>query len=148
MEKIFSSVSLSDLKSVAREIKNLLGQRTLLLFAGEVGAGKTTLIGELCALLGMEASASPSFAIHHRYERQSQSLDHVDLYRVRDEADLESTGFWDLLAQETGWVIVEWADLVSDSAWPMDWDKFKIDIKKLPDEKRRITITHVENPTL
>ena len=127
---------------VAEEIKKLLSKKSLFLFIGEVGAGKTTIISEFCKLMNFKETSSPSFAIHHRYENKlGQSLDHVDLYRLEDEADLESTGFWDLFQQEEAWVMVEWADRIEFQSWPLNWSIFKIEIEKLNDEKRRVTIS-------
>ena len=131
----------SELFQVADAILKLMGPRTLFLFVGEVGSGKTTLISEICQRLGFYEAASPSFAIHHRYEnKQGQSLDHVDLYRLTDEADLESTGFWDLFQQKEACVMVEWADRIADHAWPINWPTFKVEFEKLEDEKRRVRI--------
>ena len=126
---------------VAQEIKKLLSQRSLFLFVGEVGAGKTTIISELCHLLGFTETMSPSFSILNRYENESgQALDHVDLYRLTDESDLESTGFWDLFQQEKAWVMVEWSDRIEDQAWPLDWSTYKVVIEKLENTIRRVRI--------
>lgn len=139
----------SDLFKAAEWIVKLLGVRTLFLFVGEVGSGKTTLISEICQMLGFHEVASPSFAIHHRYEnQQGQSLDHVDLYRVTDEADLESTGFWDLFQQQEACVMVEWADRVAEHAWPLNWSTFKVEFDKLDGERRRIRISAFKSSAL
>lgn len=137
----------SELPRVAEMILKLIEVRTLFLFVGEVGSGKTTLISEICNALGIDEVASPSFAIHHRYEnKQGQSLDHVDLYRLTDEADLESTGFWDLFQQEKACVMVEWADRIAEQAWPINWPTFKIEFEKLEGEKRRVRISRLTIP--
>ncbi len=139
----------SDLFQAAEWIVKLIGGRTLFLFVGEVGSGKTTLISEICQLLGFHEVASPSFAIHHRYENpKGQTLDHVDLYRVTDEADLESTGFWDLFQQKDTCLMVEWADRIADHAWPINWQTYKVEFEKLEGEKRKIRISPLKNPEI
>ena len=131
----------SELSVVARAIISKIENRNLFLFVGEVGSGKTTLISEVCQMLGFHEVASPSFAIHHRYEnKQGKSLDHVDLYRLKDEADLDSTGFWDLFQQSEACVMVEWADRIADHAWPINWPIYKIKFEKLEGEKRLVRI--------
>jgi tRNA threonylcarbamoyladenosine biosynthesis protein TsaE len=59
--------------------------------AGELGAGKTTLVRGACRALGVEAAVtSPTFAIGHRYRADGGLVvAHLDLYRlssVEDEA--------------------------------------------------------------
>lgn len=133
--------SKSDIPQLVSYLKSILSKKTLLLFVGEVGAGKTTTISELCRLLHMQEVASPSFAIHHRYENnKGQSLDHVDLYRLKSEEDLESTGFWDLFSQDSGWIVVEWADYLSSEAWPIYWPTYEVRFQKGLGEKRTVQI--------
>ena len=142
MNEIITICKKTETFKVVEAIQKLLGERSLFLFVGEVGSGKTTIISEICQALGFNEVASPSFAIHHRYEnRQGQSLDHVDLYRLTDEEDLESTGFWDLFQQDQAWIMVEWSDRVADHAWPIHWPTFKVEFEKLEGEKRQVQIS-------
>ena len=61
--------SLSDLDEVADEILSSLGERSVVLFRGEMGAGKTTLISRIAARMGVEDSVtSPTFALVNQYE--------------------------------------------------------------------------------
>ena len=141
MDLSISISSPNEVLIIAQEIKKLLSQRSLFLFVGEVGAGKTTIISELCHLLGFANPVSPSFSILNRYENEhGYSLDHVDLYRLNDETDLESTGFWDLFQQEKAWIMVEWSDRIEDHAWPLDWSTYKVEIEKLESTARRVRI--------
>lgn len=114
-------------------IDELFTDQTLCLLEGPVGAGKTESMKQICALYGFSNVASPSFAIHHRYENsQGQVIDHVDLYRLESEDDLESTGFWDLFAQDQSWVFVEWANLIDRHSWPLNWKKILVQIELTP----------------
>lgn len=133
--------SQKDLPLLVAALKNRLSSRSVFLFIGEVGSGKTTTVAALAEDLGMSLVASPSFAIHHRYENsQGKTLDHVDLYRIKDEEDLESTGFWDLFAQPEAWVIVEWADHLDPEVWPLQWDVYRVQFFRRKDEEREIQI--------
>lgn len=118
------------LEELYRNILPFIKDRALLLLSGPVGAGKTTSVQTLARLLGMKDVASPSFAIHHRYENtRGQILDHVDLYRLQDEEDLESTGFWDLFSQSQSLVVVEWADRLCEDVLPLNWQEIRVHLQ-------------------
>lgn len=135
----FHTKSPLELPKIAVELKKLFRPRTLLLLEGPVGAGKTELVKALCHELGLPQTASPSFAIHLRYENAdgSQFMDHVDLYRLESEDDLESTGFWDLFGALSGLVVIEWSDRLNQDLLPLNWYKIRVTIKKLPAENER-----------
>ena len=105
-----------------KSIDQFFQKKALCLLVGPVGSGKTESLKQIYDLYGFKDAASPSFAIHHQSRNQSgQILDHVDLYRIKDQDDLESTGFWDLFQSQASWIFVEWADLISLEAWPANW---------------------------
>jgi tRNA threonylcarbamoyladenosine biosynthesis protein TsaE len=75
--------SLSELSDVAREIIESLQGRTVVLFRGEMGAGKTTLISRIVEELGVEDNVtSPTFAIVNQYEGTECRIYHFDFYRI------------------------------------------------------------------
>ena len=75
--------SLSELSDVAREIIESLQGRTVVLFRGEMGAGKTTLISRIVEELGAEDNVtSPTFAIVNQYEGTECRIYHFDFYRI------------------------------------------------------------------
>lgn len=86
--------------------------RVWLLF-GEPGAGKSTLIREVAALLGVDPSvvSSPTFSIVNRYEGNGHTIWHFDLYRIRSERELFDLGMDEYL--ESGdWCFIEWPGLL------------------------------------
>lgn len=126
-------------KSFASELK----RPCVVLLAGELGAGKTQITKWFLEDLGVTDSASPTFAIHQEYTAKSGVIDHVDLYRLKSDADLESSGFWDLFKQPDGLVFVEWADRLPESVWPADWKKIFISIRKADADARKIDVRTV-----
>jgi len=115
-----------------------------------MGAGKTQIVRWFLTQLGVTEVASPTFAVHHQYASPGGPVDHVDLYRVESDEDLESTGFWDLIREPQTLVFVEWADRLPEDAWPLDQNIMRIHIQKLPpsDEARQIEFHQVVYPAL
>ena len=75
--------ALSDLPRVAEEIINSLNGRTVVLLRGGMGAGKTTLVSRIAALLGAEDTVtSPTFALVNQYEGSEYRIYHFDFYRI------------------------------------------------------------------
>lgn len=132
--------NLIELKEFWVEFLPHLSNRCILLMSGEVGAGKTTSVQMIAELLGMKDVQSPSFAIHLRYENtQGKSLDHVDLYRLKDDDDLESSGFWDLFAQKESLIIIEWANRLDFDYLPLNWQRVEVKFEKTSAEARKIS---------
>jgi tRNA threonylcarbamoyladenosine biosynthesis protein TsaE len=100
-------------RAAARELAQSLGGRGLVVaLVGPLGAGKTAFVQGLAEGLGLDPAevASPTFAIASEYpERDGLRLVHADLYRLESEAELEATGFRDLLVPAVV-LAVEWAD--------------------------------------
>ncbi len=53
--------------------------------------------------------SSPTFVYHQRYGSTAQPIDHIDLYRVKDDQiKLASSGILDIIETVPGWVLIEW----------------------------------------
>jgi tRNA threonylcarbamoyl adenosine modification protein YjeE len=109
-------MTLDDLKRVslswlAPEL--LEPQPKLVLLNGPMGSGKTTFVAMVAKQLGAGDAASPSFALHSRYEGHRGTIDHFDLDRLKSLDELESIGFWDLIDEAKSdprrFVMIEWA---------------------------------------
>lgn len=107
---------------------------TILLLSGPVGVGKTQAMKFIADYFGLSSEInSPSFAIHNRYETSSHSqsrvcIDHVDLYRLKDTDDLESTGFWDLFLELDNIIVIEWAERIDVEFLPVGWKKIVMNV--------------------
>jgi len=88
----------------------LRGGETLSLI-GELGTGKTLFAQGVALGLGVKDRViSPTFLIHRMYEGRLR-LHHFDFYRLRNETDLESVGFFDFQGEDPPAVVVaEWGD--------------------------------------
>jgi tRNA threonylcarbamoyladenosine biosynthesis protein TsaE len=77
---------------------------------GDLGAGKTTLVGGLLAALGHEGSVrSPTYTLIEPYELAGRDVNHCDLYRLRHPSELDDLGIRDLLTPRS-LLLVEWPE--------------------------------------
>lgn len=127
----------------AKDFVKDLHRPCVVLLDGPLGAGKTQTVKWLLEAMGVKDSASPTFAIHHEYPSSSGVIDHVDLYRLKSDADLESSGFWDLFLKSDGLVFVEWSDRLPDSVWPSKWRRIRIRLDVGTGGERRVTVETV-----
>ena len=77
---------------------------------GELGAGKTTFARGFLRALGVtEPVRSPTYTLLELYPAGALTLLHVDLYRLRDPADVESLGLREWAREGCVW-LVEWPE--------------------------------------
>jgi len=101
--------------AAGRAVGALLPEGSVLLLAGELGAGKTTLIRGIAAVLDVSQPVlSPTFAIIHEYSGRLP-LFHFDLYRIAAPEQLYEIGYLDYLARP-GIVVIEWPDRLGELA--------------------------------
>jgi tRNA threonylcarbamoyladenosine biosynthesis protein TsaE len=108
--------------AAARLLAGVLPEQGLLIvLSGPLGAGKTVFAKGVAAGLGINPGSvtSPTFGICSEYPLAGgRRLAHVDGYRLTSIADLEGTGFLDLLVPGT-LVLMEWGERFRD-ALPAD----------------------------
>ena len=72
---MISISQLGDLPQIATIILNQSYPQKIFLFYGEMGAGKTTLIKELCTQLGVrEQASSPTFSIVNNQKKRGKEM--------------------------------------------------------------------------
>jgi len=78
--------------------------------AGELGAGKTTLVRGLLEALGVEGPVrSPTYTLIESYPAAGRRLHHLDWYRLAGTDELEGVGLRELLGPGH-WVFAEWPE--------------------------------------
>lgn len=109
-----------------------------MLFSGEMGAGKTAFVrGALKAYNNTSFVSSPTFALVNDYGGTPR-IYHFDMFRVLDENDLYSSGFYDY-ADDESVLFIEWSENIIGFIKEYYSDKIiSIDIKKSEDENERI----------
>lgn len=82
--------------------------------AGDLGAGKTTLVQAICRGYGVtDEVTSPTFALVHRYNAPKSPVFHLDLYRLERPDELTNIG-WDEIMSEEALVLIEWPERAGD----------------------------------
>lgn len=99
------------------EIQNIANQiithskHKVLLFEGQMGAGKTTLIKAISKELGIvDVANSPTFSIVNEYRtKNNQTVFHFDLYRLEEEEEAYDMGI-DEYFDSGNWCFIEWPE--------------------------------------
>lgn len=137
MEKILEISSLDELDKVAEAVIESLDGRTIVAFDAPMGAGKTTLISRIAALLGAEDDVtSPTFAIVNQYQGTSRTIYHFDMYRIERVEEALDFGCEEYFASGN-LCLVEWPEKI-EVLLPEDTMVVKIEI--LSEEERRFVI--------
>ncbi len=85
----------------------------VLFLRGDLGSGKTCLVQGLAAGLGVGTRVtSPTFTLHGEYPGRLV-LNHLDLYRLDEGADLSGLGIMEMLAEAGTVTAVEWPELLA-----------------------------------
>lgn len=102
------------LPGAAKALLKAAAQARVFLFYAPMGAGKTTLIKELCRQLGSRDSfSSPTYSIVNEYSYPGGRIFHFDLYRLKSSEELFDLGIEDYL-QSGQYCFFEWPELVED----------------------------------
>jgi tRNA threonylcarbamoyladenosine biosynthesis protein TsaE len=134
----FKASSIDDLKQVSTYLLKAVEKEKIVLFSGELGAGKTTLIKEFCKYLGVtEEVSSPTFSLVNEYQSEIGPVYHFDLYRIQSEEELYDIGYEDYFF--SGYLcLVEWPEMASGII-PSNHVSVKI---REDNNQRIISVTH------
>ena len=112
--------------------------KKVILFNGEMGVGKTTLIKQLCKTLGVTgATSSPTFSLVNEYRTfEGETVYHFDLYRLNSEEEGYDMGL-DEYFYSDNWCFIEWPEKTPNL---IPIDHASISIKILPNGKRELTL--------
>lgn len=106
--------SLAELDEIAKRIIDCSKEKKVILFYGEMGAGKTTLIKIICKLLKVEdLTSSPTFSLVNEYYSSllEESVYHFDFYRVDEEEEAMDMGVEDYFYSDN-YCLVEWPEKI------------------------------------
>ena len=110
---MFNSIKLKDLPRIADHIV-LNATSKVIVFYGEMGVGKTTLIKEIAKRIGVtEIISSPTYSIVNEYELGNDKLFHFDCYRLASEEEALDIGIEDYLFSNH-WNLIEWPEKIEN----------------------------------
>jgi tRNA threonylcarbamoyladenosine biosynthesis protein TsaE len=141
MQQTFSSVGLADLPVVASAIINLTESHKLVAFYGQMGAGKTTLIKQICSQLGViQEVSSPTFALVNDYETSTQQIVyHFDFYRIKNLEEVYDIGYEDYF-YSNNLCLMEWPENIEPLL--QNEEVLKVHMKPLGEGSREVVLEY------
>jgi tRNA threonylcarbamoyladenosine biosynthesis protein TsaE len=136
------SSSAEETENCGAELAKLMEEdRTLPAFIalyGDLGVGKTAFVRGFTSVFAQSARVkSPTFALVNEYKGTELSVFHFDMYRINDEDELYSIGFYDY-QDRNGICLVEWSENI-EYALPDKYFSVKIEKCEEDTELRKIT---------
>lgn len=106
--------SLQQIDQIAKDIIQHSNHK-ILLFYGEMGAGKTTLIKEIVKQLGsIDNVSSPTFSLVNEYRSvENKIIFHFDFYRIDSENEAMDMGIEEYF-YSNNWCLVEWPNKIEN----------------------------------
>lgn len=146
IEKITDSVDQT--LDLGKALADILVERKTAFIAmfGDLGTGKTAFVRGFCSRISpTDKIFSPTFAIINEYRGGELPIYHFDVYRITDDDDLYSTGFYEYVDREDGIILCEWSENIP---YALPSERIEVYIEKIdplnfPD-KRKITIKEIK----
>ena len=131
-QAVFPLPDLDATKALGARIAAALGPGDAVALAGDLGAGKTTLARAILASLGVtEAVPSPTFTLMQSYDTPGLSVSHYDLYRLKNESEMDELGLEDAL--ESGAALIEWPERAGNR---LPRERLTVQLRAEPDGRR------------
>ena len=130
-DKTFKIGSVEALSEVSDYLISLREEADVIAFYGSMGAGKTTLIKNLCHRIGVTDEVnSPTFAIVNEYvTEEGESVYHFDFYRIKKLEEAYDIGYENYF-YSGNLCLIEWPEMIE----PL-----------LPEKYIRVEIQHGES---
>ncbi|MBQ7411553.1 MAG: tRNA (adenosine(37)-N6)-threonylcarbamoyltransferase complex ATPase subunit type 1 TsaE [Clostridia bacterium] len=132
------SHSTTETENIATEFAKSLKEGDFVALFGDLGVGKTAIVRGIAKEICPSASVkSPTYTIVNEYKKEGKALFHFDVYRITDDDDLYSMGFYDYLKRGT--CVCEWSENIP---WAIPKDAYRVTIERVEQstEHRRIII--------
>jgi tRNA threonylcarbamoyladenosine biosynthesis protein TsaE len=135
--EVLETNSAAETEALGARIAERLRPGDVVLLAGELGTGKTTLVRGACHALGVPGPVtSPTFTIGRRYAGGRMPVSHLDLYRLRSLEGEDPALLEDYLRPE-GVAFVEWPAAGSGR---LDRPALEVRLAHADEERRRIEV--------
>jgi tRNA threonylcarbamoyladenosine biosynthesis protein TsaE len=133
---------LRDLEGAAHQLLTFAGDDKVIVFEGDMGAGKTTFIKEICHALGVEdVVSSPTFSIVNEYlSRDNQALYHFDFYRIKNLQEAYDIGYEEYFYSDSI-CLIEWPEKIADL---LPEQYVKVTITAFNETQRRLSFVKIK----
>ncbi|HEY5189693.1 MAG TPA: tRNA (adenosine(37)-N6)-threonylcarbamoyltransferase complex ATPase subunit type 1 TsaE [Solirubrobacteraceae bacterium] len=139
MQGSFDSSSAEQTEAIGAELAASLRPGDVVLVAGELGAGKTTLVRGAARALGVTGPVtSPTFTIGQRYPAPVP-VAHVDLYRVASLAGEDPDLLADYLGPDTI-AFVEWPQAEEEILAALASIAARVQLEHRGGDRRRVSV--------
>ena len=144
MTERYTSGSVAETEKIGAAIADALakkypGRLLFIMLEGPLGVGKTALTRGVSSVFSPGSRVkSPSYTIVNEYRLGDVPLFHFDLYRLGEDADLDSIGFSEYV--EGGHCIVEWSEYLPE----VPQDAIKIVMTPVSEDGRTIEVIYPE----
>lgn len=144
-EQKYTTNSEKETIELGHKFASSLNLGELVAFYGDLGTGKTEFIKGICGYFEVkDIVTSPTFTIMNHYlghfdEEVEFQIYHIDLYRIKEEKELDEIGFQDCIYSPNTIKLVEWAEK-GEINLPENRYNIKITADETDEDKREIII--------
>lgn len=131
----FEINGVEELSKVSDLLISWRDKSNIIAFYGNMGAGKTTLVKNLCSRLGVQDEVnSPTFALVNEYQTEElDSVFHFDFYRIKSLEEVFDIGYEDYFYGGS-LCLLEWPELI-DPIMPEHFIKVEIKLGDTDDSR-------------
>ena len=127
---------LNNIDNIAKELINSFKNK-IVLFNGDMGSGKTTIISSIVNILGTNVKvSSPTFSIVNEYNIDEGSIYHFDFYRLKNSNEALDLGIYEYL-NSGNWNFIEWWEKIQEL---LNEEFTTVNIKVISKEKRLLEL--------
>jgi len=135
------SHSVEETEKIAYDLAQKAKNGDFFALFGDLGAGKTAFVRGFAEYYGESKKVkSPTYTIVNVYKTDTVTINHFDMYRITDEDDLESCGFYEYLSH--GITFCEWSENIP-YALPKEYTKIEITRNENSSSERIIRISRI-----
>ena len=129
LDRLEFNYHLSEIDIIAKQVLEHFNSK-IIVFEGNMGSGKTTLINAIIKEMNSEDEAtSPTFSIVNEYELPNNKVYHFDFYRIENVEEAYNFGVEEYLMSDH-WIFIEWAERIAEI---------------FPENVQTVTITEIDN---
>ena len=127
---------LNNIDNIAKELINSFKNK-IVLFNGDMGSGKTTIISSIVNILATNVKvSSPTFSIVNEYNIDEGSIYHFDFYRLKNSNEALDLGIYEYL-NSGNWNFIEWGEKIQEL---LNEEFTTVNIKVISKEKRLLEL--------